>query len=84
MDDAELPYRLDVSMIARCYNKTPGQLQAALTSLFEEGLLKFAGKLDNAARCLVFPTERAVRSLPGYSDLSADQIQAELHKLAGE
>jgi hypothetical protein len=84
MDDSELPYRLDVSMIARCYNKTPGQLHAALTTLVNEGLLRFSGKLENAARCLVFPTEQAIRTLSTYASLTDGQIQAELGKLTGE
>jgi len=84
MDDSELPYRLDVSMIARCYNKTAGQLHTALTTLVNEGLLKLSGKLDNAARCLVFPTELAIRSLSTYANLTDEQIQTELRKLASE
>jgi len=84
MDDSELPYRLDVSMIARCYNKTPGQLHAALTTLANEGLLRFSGKLESAAHCLIFPTERAIRTLSAYANLTDKQIQAELRKLTGE
>jgi DNA-binding MarR family transcriptional regulator len=83
MDDSELPYRLDVSMIARCYNKTPGQLQPVLKTLLSDGLITLSGKLEDATRCLIFPTEQAIRTLPEYASQTHDQIQAGLRKLVG-
>ena len=80
MDDSELPYRLDVSMIARCYNKTPGQLHAALTTLVNEGLLKFSGNWTTQRIAWSFQRKQAIRTLATYANLTDEQIRTELRK----
>jgi hypothetical protein len=86
--DEETVLTLQVGAIARCLNKSPGQLTAPLVSLVKEGLLTIRGRVEPGAPIPanrgVFPTTRTLRTLPAYSDAEDSQIEAELQKLQGE
>ena len=85
IDHEQPPYRLMVSEIAACFNKTPGQLSAALHRLVDDGLLAVDGKLVAAVpiphKRIVWPTIRALRTLQAFQSESDEMIQAELAKL---
>lgn len=85
LDDADYPYRVTASMVARCLGKTEGQLMAALHRLIDDGLLVLDGatKPDDALplRASVMPTVKAFRTLPAFAEMAADDLQDELRKL---
>lgn len=85
LDDDDHAYALTVGGIGRCLDKTEGQLAAALARLVEGGLLRLgtalaAGKAP-AARCGVWPTAGALRTLEYYAGFSDQQLAAELERL---
>jgi hypothetical protein len=85
MDDDERPYALNVGMVARCLDKTEGQLAAAFGRLVEDGMLSLMGKKKPgetpSPQCGIFPTAKSLRTLPFFASLDDSQIDAELGKL---
>ena len=85
IDENDHAYSLTVGMMARCFGKTEGQLMAALARLVDDEMLLLAGKLKPgetpSPHCGVFPTAKALRTVPDYAALTDVQIQTELSKL---
>lgn len=77
------PYRLCVADIGACFDKTPGQLAAALEQLTTAGLVEIERRAGQAldSRQKVFPTVAGLRTLPSYQDADASALQTELAKL---
>ena len=88
LDDRDAGFLLTVGKTAKCLAKTPGQLNAALCRLAESGLLKVVGKTKpgepTPSNCQLLPTVAAMKTLPAYTDLSDQEIEAELAILANE
>ncbi len=86
MAEDDQTYSLTVGMVARCLGKTEGQLKSSMERLIEEGLLIVSGKLKQGEiftpKSRVLPTAKAMRALSDYSELSEQQMESELHKLA--
>jgi hypothetical protein len=85
MEVDERPYLLNVGMVARCLDKTVGQLTAAFNRLVDDGLLALVEKVKlgeaPSPRCGIMPTAKALRTLPYFSALDDSQIDDELSKL---
>lgn len=81
LDDRDAGYLLTVGKTAKCLAKTPGQLNAALCRLAESGLLKVVGKTrpgePTPSNCQLLPTVAAMKTLPTYTELSEEEIEAE-------
>lgn len=82
-------YSLTVGDVADYVDKTPGQVTPALLRLVTDGYLRVEGEvppgatLESARR--VYPTEKALRTLPAFEKLSKRRIRGELKRLeAGE
>jgi hypothetical protein len=86
LDDRDAGYLLTVGKTAKCLAKTPGQLNAALCRLAESGLVKLVGKTKPGepapSNCHLLPTVAAMKTLPAYTELSDEQIEAELATLS--
>jgi hypothetical protein len=86
LDDAARPYHLTVADVARCFEKTAGQLSRPLLQLWEQGYLDLGdrvvpGHLLEPKR-LVYPTAAALRTLPAFAAADAD-AEKEVRKLMG-
>jgi hypothetical protein len=86
--DEESVLSLHVGAIARCLDKSPAQLTGALVHLANEGLLTILGHVESgqpmASHRGIFPTAKALRMLPVYSNAAEHQIEADLNKLRGQ
>lgn len=83
--DGASRYDVNIRDIARCLGKTPAQLVAACMRLFQDGLLR--GERAEASRTAVlrgqrvFPTGKALRSLPAYANVAEQDLEMELNRL---
>ena len=75
------PYHLTIGDIAACFAKTPGQLADALHRLSEGGLVTTTGSNNSIARQIVYPTTRALQTLPAFAAAKDVELQVELAKL---
>jgi hypothetical protein len=84
-DDETPPYHLTVEMIAAYLGKSPGQVSPALYRLVDDGFLLCDRSVCSGkpfrARAVVYPTQRALRTLPEYSNYEDEMMAAELAKL---
>ncbi len=87
LDEKGGAYWLNVGMVAKCLDKTPAQLSAALSRLVVDDLLMVAGKWKpgeiHPTKCSLMPTVLAMKTLPAYQDRSDEEIEAEIRTLAG-
>lgn len=85
IEDDDSGYSLNIAMIARCFDKSEGQLMAALNRLSDEGLLIIQGALkpgmSPSPRSSVVPTIKALRTISAYRDVDDKQLEASLAKL---
>lgn len=83
LENTDPPYRLCVADIAACFQKTPGQLSAALEQLTVEGLVEIERRCGHAlgSRHKVFPTTSGLRTLSSYQDCDSSILESELAKL---
>lgn len=85
LDEPGSEYTLDVGEIARCLQKTPGQLTAAIERLAAGGMIALDGPLrPNRKRgvpAVIAPTAQALRTLPAFSEMTDAQLAAELARL---
>jgi hypothetical protein len=85
MENEYPPYRLTVSDIAACFDKTPGQIAPVLRQLITDGLLTAPGKISAVAplrpQQVVLPTMLALRTLEAFQRESDGAIHNELAKL---
>lgn len=85
MDHEYPPYRLSVADIAACMDKTAKQVQQSLQRLAASGLLsrepRYATAPHFSPRQLVFPTSKALRTLPAFQAEPDSIVEAELLKL---
>lgn len=88
MDEHDGAYALTVGAVAKVLRKTPGQLSAALRQLVAANLFLVSGQIAAEGPIpsprAIFPTARALRTLPAFESLSDRAIAAELRKLSGE
>ena len=88
VEDDDHTYSLNVAMISRCFDKSEGQLMAALHRLTDNGLLVIRGVAKPGCppslRSAVFPTIKALRTISAYSDLDDHQLEASLAKLGDD
>jgi hypothetical protein len=88
LDDETGSYWLNIGMVAKCLDKTPGQLSAALHRLVDDGMLTLTEKVKPAeplsVTCGLFPTVLAMKTLPAYQDRSDEEIEIEMKALTGE
>ncbi len=88
LDDETGAYWLSVGMVAKCLDKTPGQLSAALHRLVDDGMLTFTEKVKPAeplsVTCGLFPTVLAMKTLPANQDRSDEEIEIEMKALTRE
>ncbi len=88
LDEGSGLYWLNIGMVAKCLDKTPGQLSTALGRLVVDGLLRTTenwkdGEPFPAKGCLL-PTMMAMKMLPSYQERRDEEIEAEIRLLAGE
>ena len=84
MDDATTVYRLSISDVAQCLGKTTGQLADVTRRLIEDGLISVispAHRRRAADDRLVLPTVAALRTLPFFSEMPKEQVDAEIQQL---
>jgi hypothetical protein len=88
LDNKDSGYDLTVGKVAEYLDKTRRQVAAAFLRLVRDGFLKLdrdvLAESDLRAKLLVFPTSKALRTLPAFEKLSAEEIQRELSALTGE
>lgn len=86
LDDRDGAYLLTIGKTSKCLVKTPGQLDASVRRLAQNGLLKMVGAANQseplAMNCQIFPTVSALKTLPAFKDLSDAEIESELATLA--
>ena len=82
------PYRLSITNIAACFNKSPGQIALALRRLVDDDFVSVNGGLAIGSAVkqnrVVMPTLRAMRTLEAFRDESDTAIELELAKLRTE
>lgn len=85
LDERDGGYLLTVGKTAKCLVKTPGQLNASLRRLAQDGLLKTVGAATQSEplpiNCQIYPTVLALKTLPAFKDLSDAEIESELATL---
>ncbi len=84
LDGEERRYHPSVEAVAVYLDKTPKQLAPALARLLEEGYLVSdppAGEGDLPATAILYPTPRALRTLPAFDAMSEAELAAELQSL---
>jgi hypothetical protein len=88
LDEQGGAYWLNVGMVAKCLDKTPAQLSAALSRLVVDGLLIVTEKWKPGepfpTKCGLLPTVLAMKTLTAYQDRSDEEIESEIRTLAGE
>jgi hypothetical protein len=88
LDEGSGAYWLNVGMVAKCLDKTPAQLSAALSRLVVDGLLIVTEKWKPVeplpTKCGLLPTVLTMKTLAAYQDRSDEEIEAEIRMLAGE
>jgi hypothetical protein len=86
LDGAVSGYAVSLADVAQCLSKTPAQLTAATLRLVDDQYLALPDQstVDAAllAETRLFPTAKALRSLPAFQPLTDRQIEAELKRLA--
>jgi hypothetical protein len=84
LDDPSRTFHLTVGDVARCFDKTPGQLTQPLAQLWEQGMITVSGRMVPgralSPRRVVYPTAAALRTLPAYAAENSD-AEAEVRKL---
>lgn len=86
LDGAERQYHPRIPDIALYLGKSSGQIMPAIRRLIDEGYLEFAGadkSVGPASKSIVFPTARALGTIPAFGAMPAEQIDAELASLRG-
>jgi hypothetical protein len=82
LDQADSEYALSVGDVAKCVDKTPGQITPGLLRLVEDGYLRLQGDVIAGTTLPVdygvYPTEDALRTLPAFKKMSKRKIKAEL------
>lgn len=84
LDDPTSRYRLTLSDVAQCLGKTAGQLSDALRRLVEDGLISIetsTHRRRSEEDRLVLPTAAALRTLPFFSAVPKEQVDAEIQRL---
>lgn len=85
LDDNLGAYWLSVGMIAKCFDKTPAQLSAALERLVADGLLTTTEPLVPAEEppldCGLIPTVAAMKTLASFEERTDSEIKRELRGL---
>jgi hypothetical protein len=88
LDEESGAYWLNVGMVAKCLDKTPAQLTAALSRLVVDGLVMVTEKWKPGeplpTKCGLLPTVLAMKTLPTYQNCNDEKIEAEIRTLAGE
>ena len=88
LDEETGPYWLNAAMVAKCLDKTPAQLSAAIGRLVVDGLLIVTEKWKPGepipTKCGLLPTVLAMKTLAAYQNQSDEEIEAEIRTLAGE
>jgi hypothetical protein len=87
LENPQPAYHLTVADAANCFSKTPAQISRPLLQLWEQGLVTLTGRVV-AGRWLnpgqiVYPTPRALRTLPALANESEANVASELWKLTG-
>jgi hypothetical protein len=86
LDGEERHYGPSVEAIAVYLDKTPKQIMPALGRLIEEGHLEYGspGTDDTPpATSIIYPTARALRTIPAFDAMSKRALAAELESLKG-
>lgn len=88
LEQAELQYALTVGEVAAAVAKTPAQIRSAIVQLLEGNYITLAGTLPLGAPppgdAVVFPTVRALQSLPAFAEMPPADVRAELSRLEGK
>jgi hypothetical protein len=88
LDDGVGAYWLSMGMVAKCLDKTPAQLTAAVLRVVDDGLLTITEPANPgealSTQCELVPTVAAMKTLPGYEDVSDKQIKGELKSILRE
>jgi hypothetical protein len=78
-------YHLTVGDLAQYLAKTRAQVTPAIVRLLEDGYLRTEGEIVPGAALprqqAIFPTVLAMRILPAFEELPAEEIEAELARL---
>lgn len=87
LDERDGGYLLTVGKTAKCLVKTPGQLNASVRRLAQEGLLKMVGAATQSeplpVDCQVYPTVSSLKTLPAFKEVPEAEIESELATLTG-
>ena len=85
LDDDVGAYWLSVAMVAKCLDKSPAQLTAAVQPIVDDGLLTISDPPKPgeplSTKCELVPTVAAMKTLPSYQDCDDKQIQRDLNLL---
>ncbi len=87
LDGEERHYGPSVEAIGVYLDKTPKQILPVVERLIEDDYLECdqpAAEESLAAASIVYPTERAMRTIPAFGEMSGDALAAELESLRGE
>ncbi len=83
--DNELDFRMTVRDVAEYLSKTPAQVTDAMRRLVAQQMLEIetaaTDKTPLSPTVRVFPTEGALRTVPAFAELKAEQLQGELEAL---
>jgi len=88
LDPEARPYRLTISDVAHCLQKTPGRLGAAFEQLIGAELIvvddSSAPRRMKPENRGVYPTSAALRTLPYFAEWDPDRVAGEAAKLRAE
>jgi hypothetical protein len=88
LDQQSGVYWLNVGMVAKCLDKTPAQLNAAVSRLVLDGLLMVTDKWKPGdplpSKCELLPTVLAMKTLSAYQDRTEEEIEADVRALADD
>ncbi|MCA9119115.1 MAG: hypothetical protein H6822_23160 [Planctomycetaceae bacterium] len=83
--DNDLEFRMTVGDVAEYLSKTPAQITTAMCHLVGRHLLENLTTASNLAAfpadAHVFPTTRALKTVPAFAELDAERLQAEIDSL---
>lgn len=86
LDNPDSPYNVTVGDVANCLDKSTAQVASAMLRLIQSGHLSLDKSIETESdvrgKHRVFPTPRALKTLPAFESLSTNAIERELAGLS--
>jgi hypothetical protein len=87
LENSQPTYRLTVADVANCFSKTPAQVTRPILQLWNHRMVTVSGRIVPGrpleADGAIYPTTRALRTLPAFAEEAEANLDGELRKLTG-